>query len=92
MKYRKKPVVIEAIQYVVTKEIPCKFGIHKETNSMEIAQWMNTVLHGTNDHLIIETLEGDMRASIGDYIIKGVSGEFYPCKPDIFEKTYERID
>lgn len=50
-----------------------------------------------NDHepdiyiITIFTLEGAMRASIGDYIIKGVNGEFYPCKPDIFEKTYERI-
>ena len=42
--------------------------------------------------LIIHTLEGDVRASIGDYIIKGVNGEFYPCKPNIFEKTYEVIE
>lgn len=40
--------------------------------------------------MIIPTLEGDMEASLGDYIIKGVNGEFYPCKPDIFEKTYEK--
>ena len=42
--------------------------------------------------LTIHTLEGDMIASIGDYIIKGVNGEFYPCKPDIFEKTYEKVN
>ena len=41
--------------------------------------------------LVIHTLEGDMEASIGDYIIKGVNGEFYPCKPDIFAKTYEEV-
>lgn len=44
-----------------------------------------------NPYLKIETLEGTMKASVGDYIIKGVNGEFYPCKPDIFEKTYERV-
>ena len=44
-----------------------------------------------NPYLKIETLEGIMKASVGDYIIKGVNGEFYPCKPDIFEKTYERV-
>ena len=42
--------------------------------------------------VFIRTLEGDMKISNGDYIIKGVNGEFYPCKPDIFEKTYERVD
>ena len=41
--------------------------------------------------LKIETLEGVMNASVGDYIIKGVNGEYYPCKPDIFEKTYEEV-
>ena len=44
-----------------------------------------------NPYLKIETLEGIMKASVGDYIIKEVNGEFYPCKPDIFEKTYERV-
>lgn len=44
-----------------------------------------------NPYIPIETLEGTMRASVGDYIIKGVNGEFYPCKPDIFEKTYEKV-
>ena len=42
-------------------------------------------------YLVIPTLEGNMIASLGDYVIKGVNGEFYPCKPDIFEKTYERV-
>jgi len=93
MKYRKKPVVIEAVQYKIIREIPCKFGNHKESNSMEIAQFMESVLHvhfdKKGEYIEIETLEGVMRADIGDYIIKGVSGEFYPCKPDIFAKTYE---
>ena len=60
MKYRKKPVVIEAYQ--------------------------------TDKELDIETLEGTMHASVGDYIITGVRGEQYPCKPDIFEQTYEPAD
>lgn len=46
----------------------------------------------TNEPMIIHTLEGDMRADIGDYIITGVNGEQYPCKPDIFDKTYEKVD
>lgn len=46
----------------------------------------------TDKEIIIHTLEGDMKADVGDYIIKGVNGEFYPCKPDIFEKTYEEVE
>lgn len=86
MKYRKKPVIIEAIQF--------------EGNSdriIEIHEFMggDTIRVNyedkNNPYLKIETLEGIMKASVGDYIIKGVNGEFYPCKPDIFEKTYERV-
>ena len=86
MKYRKKPVIIEAIQF--------------EDNSdriTEIHEFMggDTIRVNYEDkdnpYLKIETLEGIMKASVGDYIIKGVNGEFYPCKPDIFEKTYERV-
>lgn len=86
MKYKKKPVIIEAIQF--------------EDNSdriIEIHEFMggDTIRVNYEDkdnpYLKIETLEGIMKASVGDYIIKGVNGEFYPCKPDIFEKTYERV-
>lgn len=86
MKYRKKPVIIEAIQF--------------EDNSdriIEIHEFMggDTIRVNYEDkdnpYLKIETLEGIMKASVGDYIIKGVNGEFYPCKPDMFEKTYERV-
>ena len=96
-KYRKKPVVVEAIQYKVVKEIACKYGVHKETNSMEIAVFMGErVLHvhfdKRGEYIEIPTLEGTMRARVGDYIIKGANGEFYPCKPDIFEKTYELVE
>lgn len=99
-RYRKKPVEVEAIQYKIIKEVPCKYGIAKESNSMEIAEFMKapflrevTVPSNTPEgrtYVEIETLEGTMQANLGDYIIKGVKGEFYPCKPDIFEETYER--
>lgn len=60
MKFRKKPIVVEAYQ--------------------------------TDKEMIIHTLEGDMKADVGDWIITGLRGEQYPCKPDIFKKTYERIE
>jgi hypothetical protein len=84
MKFRKKPVVIEAHQF-------------DGSNCIQLLRWMNVPgwdnpeLHGT-DHPVIHTLEGDMTPEIGDWIIRGVKGEFYPCKPDIFEMTYERVD
>ena len=86
-KYVKKPVVIEAEQ--LTRE-----------NGKELAQecggkWVDLYARGDRgediSHVQIETLEGTMRANLGDWIIKGICGEFYPCKPDIFEKTYEPI-
>ena len=77
-KYRKKPVIIEAVQYT-------------GNNIEEIKKFCpNCSL--LFDDLIIPTLEGRMRASVNDYIIKGVDGEFYPCKPDIFEKTYDVVE
>lgn len=96
-KYRKKPVVVEAIQYKVVKEIACKYDVHKETNSMEIAVFMGERVQHVHfdergEYIEIPTLEGTMRARVGDYIIKGANGEFYPCKPDIFEKTYELVE
>lgn len=80
-KYRKKPVVIEAIELKYTT-----------ISQDEIIEWSEgTISKGNDGGLVIPTLEGDMRAVTGDYIIKGVSGEFYPCKPDIFELTYEIV-
>lgn len=79
MLYRKKPVVIEA-------------RLLTALSAAEIAEWCGgSVLKNEYDATYIEiyTLEGVMRASLDDYVIKGVNGEFYPCKPDIFEKTYE---
>jgi hypothetical protein len=79
--YRKKPVVIQAVQW--TGE-----------NNTEILHFCSTCYitsSGKSKDLIVSTLEGDMSASVGDYIIKGVKGEFYPCKKDIFDLTYETV-
>lgn len=83
-RYRKKPVVIEAVQWDGNnlEEIKSFMGITSDT--YKPIQPKNT--------LYIRTLEGRMDALIGDFIIKGVNGEFYPCKPDIFEKTYEVVE
>ncbi len=80
MKFRKKPVVIEAIQWNGT-----------EASFADIGEFMGGHYpYLDKDKLLIITLEGTHFASIGDWIIKGIKGEFYPCKPDIFEQTYER--
>jgi hypothetical protein len=79
--YRKKPVVIQAVQW--TGE-----------NNTEILHFCSTCYitsSGKAKDLIVSTLEGDMSASTGDFIIKGVKGEFYACKPDIFDMTYETV-
>ena len=80
--FRKKPVVIEAVQFHDSKE-----GLAVVVSFIPNGQvWFS----GNNP--VIKTLEGDMTAQPGDWIIKGVKGEFYPCKPDIFEATYEAVD
>ena len=93
MKFRKKPVIIEAIQWNGENEEDIK----KFTNGQ--AKFEKSV-GGSQDgagflqqytRLTIHTLEGDHLALIGDWIIKGVKGEFYPCKPDIFGATYEQV-
>ena len=82
MKYRKKPVVIEAVQWT-------GFNVGEISDFAEgHIQW-EAGEAPAGVVLTIHTLEGDMRADIYDFIIKGVNGEFYPCKPDIFAKTYE---
>ena len=85
--YRKKPVIIEAIQFIddVDRILEIQEFSGGETIRVDYKNKENPTLK-------IKTLEGVMTASVGDYIIKGVQGEFYPCKPDIFEQTYEEID
>ena len=95
MKYRKKPVVIEAIPWTghnfremfdfLTNNQELDKCIYNEGDTFRFEY------DGTTVNLHIKTLEGTMFATCGDYIVKGVNGEFYPCKPDIFEKTYELV-
>jgi hypothetical protein len=98
MKYRKLPVEIEAVQlgWDTWGEV-CNFipavdfngGVYLNPETFEILpEGQASEIMGLN----ITTLEGTMLARQGDYIIKGVNGEFYPCKPDIFEKTYEKVE
>ena len=88
-KYRKKPVIIDAIQFQDTKEGiaealrflgPNQAGYRRDSRTTH--SWALRVL----------TLEGQMKCQPGDWLIRGIKGEFYPCKPDIFEATYELVD
>ena len=87
MKFKKKPVEIEAFQF---------YSYLDYSNGTVPIWFYNAVASGTvsdnGNHLIIKTLEGDHRADAGDYIIQGVKGELYPCKPEIFELTYDKVD
>jgi hypothetical protein len=92
MKYRKKPVVIEAMQFT---------GVPPDaTNATPIIDWIlagdgTARLHILDDdgaQIAIDTLEGTMRADVGDWVIRGLQGEFYPCKPYIFKATYESVE
>jgi hypothetical protein len=79
-KYRKKPVVIEAVKWT-------------GRNGAEVNQFLSYPAADwrvDGDDILIDTLEGTMAARPGDYILRGVQGEVYPCKPDIFEATYDR--
>lgn len=88
-KFRKKPVVVEAIQFTDLDSY------------MAIVEWYKTINTSTfsaeeafsfrTPIMLVTTLEGTMAANPGDWIIRGVKGEFYPCKPDIFEATYEEV-
>lgn len=101
-KYRKKPVVIEAVQYIRGQEVPAidflggydinnykdgNMSVHETDVAIFQSNWSDQSVSIT-----IKTLEGNMEVSDRDYIIKGVQGEFYPCKPDIFEQTYEFVE
>lgn len=88
MKYRKKPVIIEAVQFDrskaekdVAKYYPMVTDLASSTTALGVEE--------REDRFFISTLDGSMTVIDGDYIIQGVEGEFYPCKPDIFEKTYD---
>ena len=90
-KFRKKPVVIEAVKFE-NSEAGLKALSDMGLNSLRISYPFKQYLTPSVPILTITTREGDMDANVGDYIIKGVQGEFYPCKPDIFEATYEPVE
>lgn len=99
-KYRKKPVTIEVsgmtrilLMYQLFLCNQTRKEVLKEINSSDISRkkWDDYESIVLGDGLDIDTFEGRMEASIGDYIIKGVNGEFYPCKPNIFARTYEEV-
>lgn len=85
LKFRKKPVVIEAVQF------------DGNIRSLDVIPFSiaGAWLAGKDEkgpYVKIPTLEGEMRADAGDWIIRGINGEYYPCKPDIFEKTYDKVE
>ncbi len=91
--YRKKPVVIDAMQ------LPLGGRDADVTHQADIMAWMNNGGLVAGEDITIDefgwhivTPEGTMQANWGDWIIKGIQGEFYPCKPDIFDKTYELVE
>ena len=86
MKFRKKPVEIEAIQFTRLNWEEIQQFTNNKATSLTIERRINGACT-----CIIQTLEGNMTANEGDWIIKGIKGEFYPCKPDVFGLTYERI-
>jgi hypothetical protein len=88
MKFRKKPVVIEATQWFKLGDHPL---VHKPTASVNL-EWEKRQGLPSGSIGEIKTLEGWMLVTTGDWIITGVKGEHYPCKPDIFEATYEPVD
>ena len=91
-KFRKKPVVIEAVQYNNLNRAEIEAFVGKKLNQELETETAYLAGKGTPKFsLIIEALEGNHKAMPNDYIIKGVQGEFYPCKPDIFEATYEAV-
>jgi len=85
IRYRKKPIVVEAIRF-------------DGYNHRILLSWSDGAVVSAKPHKVdyfmvqVETLEGTMDGVVGDWIIKGVKGEFYPCKPDIFEATYEKMN
>lgn len=88
-KFRKRPVVIEAFRFTVPME---DFLPRWLADAMREKKVRFIVPHTEPDHLLIETIEGTHRADLGDWIVRGIQGELYPVKPDIFALTYEPAD
>lgn len=94
MKFRKKPVVVEAIQFDGSKKSASVICRWANPLSPGAEPWIDYVERGTGlaEDFLVHTLEGEMRVYPGDWVIKGIKGECYPCKPDIFEATYEPVE
>lgn len=93
MKFRKKPVVIEAVQLTNEVATDCLINNRSFFGDLRVyGHWHRETNKIYSAYINISTLEGVMRADLNDWIIKGIKGEFYPCKPDIFEATYERVE
>lgn len=86
-RYRTKPCEIEAIQFKDDSETLCKISEFMDNQDLRV-----DYSDPKNPVIKIETLEGVMRASVGDYIIRGLRNEYYPCKPDVFHKKYELVE
>ncbi len=84
--YRKKPVVIQAVQWLGHNQVE-----YKAVPEWYVAAEVAGVIRYNGDLLVVATLEGDMMAPVGHWIIQGIQGELYPCKPDIFEASYEKV-
>jgi len=89
--FRKKPVKVQAIEYTASNIYDVLHWINEGIYDREKPSPSGNYACGLGEGLVIPTLEGDMIARPGDWIIRGVKGEFYPCKSDIFEATYERV-
>jgi hypothetical protein len=89
MKFRKKPVVIDAMQFLGPQVD--HVGYMQIFDDWIVANQGERICRYVGDTMVIPTLEGDHVANVGDWIIRGIKGELYPCKPDIFERTYEPV-
>lgn len=93
MKFRKKQIEIEAMRFDGNNAGEVISWIKMSVSPADVSMFVNRLmLTADRSEIIIPTLEGDMLASQGDWIIRGVAGEFYPCKPHIFDATYERVE
>jgi hypothetical protein len=98
-KYRKKPVIIDALQWTGKNQremfdFLTDYGKSTESATLEGETFRIDLCNGSCrvGNLIIKTLEGEHIANVGDYVIKGIVGEFYPCRTDVFEHTYELVE
>jgi hypothetical protein len=90
-RYRKRPVVVDAVRWTGNREQIVAFLLTQE-RAFNVPDQDTIDASKMNAYIEIETLEGAMRADLGDWLIIGVAGECYPCKPDIFEQSYEAVD